>query len=81
MNHSGEKGRSDPALYVMDEEETEQFKHIQETLGILLLALNWPDWAGEDRASLLRCIDYLERKLIDVRRGKNGPRPHFLDQT
>ena len=69
MNHSGEKGRSDPALYVMDEKETEQFKDIQETLGTLLFALNWPGWADEDRATLLRCIDCLERKLIDIKHG------------
>ena len=68
MNHSGEKGRSDPALYVMDEKETEQFKDIQETLGTLLLALNWHGWSREDQATLLFWIDALERRLIDIER-------------
>ena len=52
-----------------------QFKDVQELLGTLLLALNWAGWADEDRAALLRCIDCLERKLIDIKRDKNGEQP------
>ncbi len=75
MNHSGEKGTIDSASYVMDEEDSEQFNDIQELLGTLLLALNWPVWADEDRAILLRCIDCLERKLIDIKQGGNYENP------
>jgi len=46
-----------------------QFKDVQETLGTLLLALNWDGWADEERAALLHCIDCLERKLIDIKHG------------
>jgi len=54
----------------MDEKEIEEFKQVQETLGTILLALNWPGWSREDRATLLFCIDTLERRLIDLERGK-----------
>jgi hypothetical protein len=36
-------------------------------LGDLLLALEWPTVTAYDRATLLLCIDRLERKLIDLR--------------
>ena len=69
MNHSGDKGGILPVLCIADEKETEQFHHLQGLLGTLLLALNWHGWADEDRATLLHCIDCLERKLIDIKRG------------
>jgi len=59
----------------MDENETEQFKDVQEILGTLLLALNWHGWTDEDRATLLRCIDCLERKLIDIKHDSNIENP------
>lgn len=59
----------------MDEKETEQFQHLQELLGTLLLALNWAGWADKERMALLRCIDCLEQRLIDIKRDKNGEQP------
>jgi len=55
----------------MKNEQTEQFEHLQETLGTLLLALNWPSWTEEDRTALLGCVDCLERKHIDMKHGSN----------
>ena len=59
----------------MNEKDSEQFKHLQETLGTLMLALNWPGWTDEDRATLLRCIDCLARKLIDTKQGSDIQNP------
>lgn len=56
----------------MDEKEKGKFKYVQELLGTLLLSLNCDGWADEERIALLRCIDCLERKLIDLKRGNKG---------
>lgn len=44
-----------------------RFKNVQNTLGTILLALNWHGWSHKDRAALLLCIDALERRLIDMK--------------
>ena len=42
---------------------------IQEILGWLLIALNWPNVEAADRDTMLRYVDGLERCLIDMRDG------------
>ena len=56
-------------------QEQYQFKDVQELLGTVLFALTWTDWADKDRATLLRCTDCLERKLIDIKRASNIENP------
>jgi len=51
----------------MNEKENADFRHVQEILGTLMLALNWPGWTDQERAALLLDIDSLERKLRDMR--------------
>jgi len=46
-----------------------QIQHIQVVLGTILFALCWPTATNDDRAALLQCVDGLERKVIDLRRG------------
>jgi len=41
---------------------------IQEILGWLLIALNWPSVTDSERTTMLRYADGLERYLIDLRR-------------
>ena len=45
-----------------------KIREIKELLGDILLAVHWPNAGDEDRATLLLCVDGLERRLIDLRR-------------
>ncbi|MFC1635163.1 hypothetical protein ACFL5Z_09995 [Planctomycetota bacterium] len=42
---------------------------VQELLGRILFALNYPTATDDEKAMLLYYVDGLERRLIDIRRG------------
>jgi hypothetical protein len=42
---------------------------LRELLGRILFALCWPTVTDDERATLLQCVDGLERRLIDLKRG------------
>lgn len=42
---------------------------LREHLGRILFALNWDTTSDLDRTILLMCVDGLERRLIDSKRG------------
>ena len=62
----------EPASTISREpKEERQMSKVKELLGETLVRLHWPTVSPYDEVTLLLCVDGLERKLIDLKRGGN----------